>query len=210
MDNTQDDSEGHDDRRKKLWTYVFLGLIIGGSFLLRRRNIKKQRERADDERITASDMSPSDIKVQLDRIQKKVESIEGQLSRQEKTRRFYIWLSIGFAFIVASPSIGFGLYGIEKMKHLVPISVLVFLGGVMLLYSAGLEHSQSYHKRAASAAWITTSIGAAMAIGPLIFDKTAIIGWQTVMGIGILGVALGLILWVWVLSTRKSLKRKRA
>ncbi|GAI53113.1 unnamed protein product, partial [marine sediment metagenome] len=82
--------------------------------------------------------------------------------------------------------------------------------GLMILWIAGLEHSQSYHKKAALAALITTSVGAVMLVVPLIFDKTAIIGWRTVMGIGLSGVILGLALWGWVLSTVKSLKRNRA
>ncbi|MBL7209002.1 MAG: hypothetical protein ISS52_02785 [Dehalococcoidia bacterium] len=80
MDDTQASNERHDNPRRRLWTYAFLGLIIGGSFLLRRRNIKKQRERANEERVTAPDIDT----LQSDQITQDSRDVQSQLAELNK------------------------------------------------------------------------------------------------------------------------------
>lgn len=193
MDDTQVGSEGHDDRRRKLWTHVFLGLTIGGLYLLRRHKIKRETETADEDSVTEPDTSLSDIKTQLDRIESTGESIKEQLDSQQRTARFYVLLSLGIAFIAATPGMAFGLLGTDQVKNLTPLSLGVLFGGILMMAWAVLEFRRDYRRNIATAGTIATLIGTSIVTFLLLSNVTSM---PTVVGIGWLVILLGLILMI--------------
>ena len=87
MDDTQAGSERNEDGKRKLCTYVSLGLIIGALFLLGRHTMRKRREMADKE---DSPGGPNSSNAQ--------ETSETQLDRIEMKSDIRWWVTMVFSF----------------------------------------------------------------------------------------------------------------
>jgi len=122
MDETQPSSERNEDKKRKLWTYATLGLIFGTLFLLGKRYIEKQGERASEESVSTSDMSLSGIKAQLDRVEQTVQKTAISAVR--------LWiLAVAIALIIATPTI---------ITNNLKLALLMFLLGTGLIFIAAL------------------------------------------------------------------------
>jgi len=195
MDDTQPGSERSQDRERKLWTYVSLGLIIGGLFLLGRRNIKKAIEPADRDSISEPDTSLSDIKAQLDRIESTGESTKEQLGSQQRTARFYVQFNQGFALILALT--GIGVFQIEQ-KDLAALLLWILFGSLLIITWAGLKFIRDYRRNIAVAGTITTLSGTSILTFLLLFNVTTV---PIAVGIGWLFILSGLILMIIAVRT---------
>jgi hypothetical protein len=72
MNKNQSNSGKGKDRKGKWLAYSILGLIYGTLVFLGIHRMKKHQELADDELTPAPDVSLSEIKLQLDRIEKTI------------------------------------------------------------------------------------------------------------------------------------------
>ncbi len=136
MDNTQADSEGRDDRRRKLSAYVSLGLIAGAVILLTWHNLRKRREvREVNSTDEGNDDGVESLAAEIETLKNQITCDHHELrndivglkvrlaSAIDSTQRWQ-WTAWGLALI----SVVIGAYAVTKPPHDWWWSIAIILG----------------------------------------------------------------------------------